>query len=128
MKNSFYENKKFFKGKVKDKPKCYIPIKKCNEIPVFEPGDKVGFRRFFTGSEAIILYHRRNEKTGRIEYILKVDYSNMSEQVVYYSDIYLKPLTRKVLFEKSPKYTRVKSDAKEFIILSGVTEHHYFIS
>jgi anaerobic ribonucleoside-triphosphate reductase len=132
MKNTYYQNNsKFSKGSFqKQKTNSYIPAPpKQDRKPKFYPGDTVGFRGFLSNQEATIIYYRRDKK-GAIEYVVKLTNSwsayDSGEQVFKACEMYLKPLTRKVLFEKAPAFRReAKREMAEMaanrIIISGTT-------
>lgn len=117
MKNLYYQNNKVNKNFFKDKKQSsvYYPIPLKHRKPYFRPGDLVGFRNFFANSEGKILYSKRN-KNGEFEYVVKIlnSYSPY-EHVFQLYDMFLKGLTRKVLFEKAPFFRR-KSIIKEKIL------------
>lgn len=137
MKNLYYQKNKANKNLIKDKKqsKVYYPIPLRHRKPYFYPGDLVGFRNFFKDAEGTILYSRRN-KSGEFEYVVKItNYYSPSEHVCQFYDMFLKGITRKVLFEKSPHFRRlsiIKEKVLEFakngIYLSGYTswDEYYF--
>lgn len=101
MKNFF--NHKYQKGKFQVGGKGYVPLPKKRGKPLFLPGDLVGFRiPYLKDNEAIVLFHRHN-KYGALEYVVEIEnfWSNFQTENAYESyHLFLKPLTRKVLFEK----------------------------
>lgn len=108
MKNLYYQNNKVNKNFSKDKKQSsvYYPIPLKHRKPYFHPGDLVGFKNFFTNAEGKILYSKRNKK-GEFEYVVQILNSySPSEHVFQLYDMFLKGLTRKVLFEKSPSFRR----------------------
>ncbi len=106
--------KKFLNTFEKSQIKPFIPanenpcISKKDRYVFFLLGDLVGFKNCFKGEEGTVLYHRRNG-VGAVEYMIKMSNWSNSKQVFLASSMYLKPLTRKILFEKSPNYVRLKS-------------------
>ncbi len=137
MKNLYYQNNKVNKNFFKDKKQSsvYYPIPLKHRKPYFRPGDLVGFKNFFGNSEGKILYSKRN-KNGEFEYVVKMLNSySQSEHVFQLNDMFLKGITRKVLFEKSPFFRRasiIKEQTLELekkgIYLSGGTiwDEKYF--
>jgi hypothetical protein len=131
MKKNFYKNinlnnKKSSQHKVKG----FIPKAPLSERkPVFFPGDVVGFRNFYDKREAVILYHRR-DKIGAIEYVVKFEnkfFGDSQPQVFKRYDLYLKPLTRKVLFEKAPRFRRLKVNKLMDFNPSGTSLDSYYL-
>lgn len=124
----FYENKnnniksKFFKRN--NRIQSFIPIK--HEKPIFDIGEIVGFRYFYQSEEGIIDSYKY-KKDGKIEYIVKIrnrwGLTGIKQKFKSY-DMYLKPLTRMVLFEKSPSY-RKKYEVK--ISYTGSTMMYTFV-
>lgn len=99
----FYENKnnrhKFSKENFKGKP--YIHVVKRQEYPIFFPGDLVGIKfSSYYKHDGIVSFSRYNVKSGKVEYIVRLNDLWDNTSVFEKKDLYLKPLTRKVLFEK----------------------------
>jgi hypothetical protein len=111
MKNLYYQNSnksKYNFRKENHKNISYTPKPKHSGKPIFEPGDIVGFRNYLKGSEGEVKFYRRNKNNGCIEYIvdLKDAFSTAIENVYLGWELFLKPLTRKVLVEKYPGFIR----------------------
>ena len=129
----FYENKnnniksKFFKGNNRIKSyriKSFFPIK--YEKPVFDIGETVSFRYFYQNEEGIIDSYKY-KKDGQIEYVVRIKnmWSLKNTKHIFQSyDLYIKPLTRKVLFEKSLLY---KKQYEVKISYSGSSIMNYWI-
>lgn len=126
MKNIFYQNNSNYPKDIslKNKKQSYIPKPaKTDRKPKFFPGDIVGFKVFYPRREAKIVYYKRN-KLGEIEYVVQMEdgfWSPNNTQVFKASDLYLKPLTRKVLFEKIIFFTKSEYVLGEGYIVSGTT-------
>ena len=125
MKNLYYQNKNkynFQKGNRKNV--TYIPKPKHSGKPIFEPGDLVGFRNHLKGTTGQITYYRRNKETGEIEYIVDLlDAWSIGVENVYLGwEMFLKPLTRKVLVEK---YLEIKKNTAITIVTSGFISYSY---
>ena len=131
MKKNFYKNINLNNKKPPQyKFKNFIPKAPLSERkPVFFPGDVVGFRNFYNKREAVILYHRR-DKIGAIEYVVKFEnnfFGDSQQEVFKRYDLYLKPLTRKVLIEKSPQFTRKKIFNSIEFNISGTSSSSYYL-
>ena len=122
----FYENRNnnkksdFFKLKTKDK-KVIFRKSITNEFRRFDVGEVVGIKSTYRDEEYIIESFKYT-KNGRLIYILKNEWETIHE--VRGTEVYLKPLTRRVLFEK---YRSILKFNQSYIY-SASTMIQYFIS
>lgn len=119
-----HNNKKVFITKSNLRPHCgkyqnKVFIPKSKEKPFYEPGDEVGFVGFDrSGIVRCYKYRKSGELVYVVSYGSKGFFSYETEHRVW--ELYLKPLTRKVLVEKSNEF-HYKNRIIDKIILSGTT-------
>ena len=122
----FYENRNnnkksdFFKLKTKDK-KVIFRKSITNEFRRFDVGEVVGIKSTYRDEEYIIESFKYI-KNGRLIYILKNEWETKYE--ARGNEVYLRPLTRRVLFEK---YRSILKFNQSYIY-SASTMIQYFIS
>ena len=122
----FYENRNnnkksdFFKLKTKDK-KVIFRKSITNEFRRFDVGEVVGIKSTYRDEEYIIESFKYT-KNGRLIYILKNEWETKYE--ARGNEVYLRPLTRRVLFEK---YRSILKFNQSYIY-SASTMIQYFIS
>lgn len=102
----------------KHRNKVFYP--KTKLIPFYKPGDEVGFKNCNQDRTGVIDTYKHS-KDGELIYIVQENMGGRSYPCHYREwELYMKPLTRKVLTEKHSKFNKKKYEGNT-IVLSGTT-------